>query len=160
MSFSEKMRESLGAEGVSLELLAPSEPLFAGQPYRGTIQLLGGSRVAHIERLVVRLIEADRFWKDETGASIHEDEAQGRPDLRDLTPAWSRRTLQTFVFDLGRDLEAHGRVSLPIEIVVPEDCKPSSICCSHTLSAQAAIRGQIDPSTLARIIVAPDGEPS
>lgn len=159
MSFSEKMRESLGAEGVRVEVRMPSEPLVAGQPHRGTVELQGGARPAHIERLLVRLVEAVRFWRDETGASLPEEEARTREERRNLTAAWSRTTLQTFTFEVGRELDAGAHLSIPIEIVVPGDCKPSSICCSHTLSVHAAIRGQIDPSTLARIVVASDGEP-
>lgn len=160
MSFSEKMRESLGAEGLRLELSPPSAPLVAGQPYASQVTFHAGSRPAHVARIFVRVIEADRYWKDANGEVVPEDDAQQRPDRRLLEAAWARRTLRTLQFDVGQDIAAHGTSVLPLEIDLPLDCRPSTLSRCHALSVQAAVPGQIDPSTLARILVSPSAEPS
>lgn len=159
MSFSEKMRESLGAEGLRLELPPPSAPLAAGQPYASEITFHAGSRPARVARIFVRIIEAHRYWKDASGEVIPEEDAQQRPDRRSLEAVWDRRTLQTSTIEVDRDIAAHSSSILPLEIDLPLDCLPSTLSCCHALSVQAAVPGQIDPSTLVRILVSPSVEP-
>lgn len=154
MSFSEKMRESLGAEGVQLDVVPPSNPLVAGATYRGTLHLRGGSRGARVEQLIVRIIEADRYWKDVHGEQIAEADVVERSDRRELRAAWVRRAVGVAQLVINRDVAASQVQSFPLEFHVPSDCRPSSPACSHTLSVQAEIRGQIDPTCNARITIA------
>ena len=154
MSFSEKMRESLGAEGVRLQVQAPSEKIAPGQTARVLVTVSGGTRPARVDALVVRVIEADRHWIDEQGARVSEEEAQALPDRRHLTAGWDRLTLGRTRVELEADLDPGTRREVEVEVEVPDVCRASSVNRAHTLSIQADIKGQIDPTANARILVA------
>jgi hypothetical protein len=153
MSFSEKMRESLGAEGLRLEVKPPSASLVAGHTTEATVTMIGGTKAARVDALTVRIVEADRHWLSESGARIDEDEAQALSDRRHLTAGWDRRTVGERRIAVGRDVAEGGAETIAVEIEVPADCKPSSVSCAHTLNVQADIKGQIDPTGNARIVV-------
>jgi hypothetical protein len=153
MSFSEKMRESLGAEGVRLEVRPPSDLLVAGNTAEASVKLSGGTKPARVDALVVRIVEADRHWLSESGARIEEEEAQSLADRRHLTAGWDRRTVGERRISVGRDVAEGGEETIAVELEVPTDCKPSSVSCAHTLNVQADIKGQIDPTGNARILV-------
>ncbi len=153
MSFSEKMRESLGAEGVRLEVTPPSDVLVAGNTAEAVVELRGGTKPARVDALVVRIVEADRHWLSDAGERIEEEEAQSLPDRRHLTAGWDRRTVGERRFSVGRDVAEGGTERISIELEIPADCRPSSVSRAHTLNVQADIKGQIDPTGNARIVV-------
>lgn len=153
MSFSEKMRESLGAEGVRLEIKPPNGTLAAGGTLGATVTMLGGTKPARVDALVVRIVEADRHWLSDTGSRVVEDDAQALDDRRHLTAGWERRTVGERRIAVGRDIAEGGQDSIEIEVDIPADCKATSVSCAHTLNVQADIKGQIDPTSNARIVV-------
>jgi hypothetical protein len=153
MSFSEKMRDSLGAEGVRLEIKPPTGTLVAGNTVTATVTMVGGTKPARVDALVVRIVEADRHWLADGGARIGEEEAQGLSDRRHLTAGWDRRTVGERRIGVGRDVAEGGQDSVDVEIEIPAECKATSVSCAHTLNVQADIKGQIDPSSNARIVV-------
>lgn len=155
MGFSEKMRESLGAGGVRLRLAVPNEPLPIGSTSSATVTFVGGNRPAKIDALVVRVVEADRFWHTPEGSRISEEEAQAMSDRGDLVADWSRRTVSEHRIELDRDVDENATFELEIEPRIPENCSPSGPACSHTLNVQADIKGQIDPTANARIRLRP-----
>ena len=151
MGFSEKMRESLGAGGVRLHLAVPSDALPIGSTATATISIVGGNRPATIDAVVVRVVEADRFWNTPEGSRISEEEAQTMNDRGDLVAGWNRRTMSEQRIELDRKVDEGARFELEIEPHIPEQCSPSGPACSHTLNVQADIKGQIDPTTNARV---------
>ncbi|MCR9163162.1 MAG: sporulation protein [Nannocystaceae bacterium] len=153
MSFSEKMRESLGATGVRVRVIPSSDPLSPGGTLTARVELEGGSQAAHIEGLMLRLIEADRHWVDAEGDRLEESDA-GALDNRDhLTAGWERRPIAELRVDIAQELEASAHSAHDVELTVPVDCKPSSVSCAHTLNVQADIKGQIDPTANARLVL-------
>lgn len=152
MGFSEKMRESLGAEGARLELSTPAEGMVVGN--EGTVQLVivGGTRAAHVDAVIVRVIEADRHWLRQDGTQLSEEEARDL-DRAGLTAGWERRTVGQERIKLDRDVEPGERVEVDLIVPIPGECKATSVACSHTLNVQADIKGQIDPTANARITV-------
>src|SRR5688500_9792338 len=90
MGFTDKMRESLGAEGARIEIAAPSDAIAPGQRATIKVVIVGGTRAAHVEALVVKLIEAERHWVDGSGTKISEDDAQAVEDRRKITAGWTR----------------------------------------------------------------------
>jgi sporulation-control protein spo0M len=153
MSFSEKMRDSLGAEGVRLEVQPPASSLVAGNTAEATVTMRGGTKPARVDALTVRIVEADRHWLSESGARIDEEEAQSLADRRHLTAGWDRRTAGERRIALGCDVAAGSEETVAVAIEVPADCKPTSVSRAHTLNVQADIKGQIDPTGNARIVV-------
>lgn len=154
MGFSEKMRESLGAEGARVQVKAPEGAVARGEVATASITITGGTRPATVEALIVRIVEADRHWvRDEDGARVSEEEAQARPDRKGLTAGWERSPVVVQRVEVGKEIEAGGEHSLTVEVTVPW-CKATSPCCSHTLNVQADVKGQIDPAGNARITVA------
>ena len=152
MSFSDKMRESLGAGGVQVEL-QPPEGVEPGERARTTVQMTGGTRPARIDTVIVRLVEADRHWVDESGGRVEEEVAQSMSDRSSLTAGWARRTIGEQSFEVGRALEAGERYDLDLEFDIPGDARRSSVSRSHTLNVQADIPGQIDPTANVRLVV-------
>ncbi|MGH1347137.1 MAG: sporulation protein [Nannocystales bacterium] len=154
MSFSEKMRESLGATGVRLRVTPSSDPLTPGAMLTARVELEGGTSAAHVEALVLRLIEADRHWTADDGGRFEESEAATLENRDQLTAAWDRRAVAETRMSLDADVEASSATSVEIELSIPHDCKPTSTSCAHTLNVQADIRGQIDPTANARVVLA------
>jgi sporulation-control protein spo0M len=154
MGFSEKMRESLGAEGARVQVKAPEGAVARGEIATAAITIVGGTRPATVDALIVRIIEADRHWvRDEDGQRVSEEEAQALGDRRGLTAAWDRRPVVVQHVELHQSIEPGGEHSLAVDVTVPP-CKATSPCCSHTLNVQADVKGQIDPTGNARITVA------
>lgn len=155
MSFSEKMRESLGAGGVGLKVAPTAEEasVTAGTALRANVTLDGGNRSAHVDALVLRLIEADRHWTDADGNRIEEADAAALEDRRHLTAGWDRRTVAELRVGVDVEIDVSGSKDVDVSIDVPGECKPTSVSCAHTLNVQADIKGQIDPTANARVVV-------
>jgi sporulation-control protein spo0M len=152
MSFSEKMRESLGAGGVQVGLESP-EAVEPGERARAGLHMTGGTRPARIDSVIVRLVEADRHWVDESGGRVEEEVAQSMSDRSSLTAGWTRRTISEHQVDVGRALEPGERFDLDLEFEIPSDARRSTVSRSHTLNVQADIPGQIDPTANVRVVV-------
>lgn len=154
MGFSEKMRESLGAEGARVRVQAPEGTMSRGETTSVSIEIEGGTRAATVDALIVRIVEADRHWiRDEDGAHVAEDEAQSMSSRKGLTAGWSRYAVVEQRVEVGRTVEPREQYALTVEIPVPADCKATAPFCSHTLNVQADIKGQIDPAGNVRITV-------
>ncbi len=157
MSFSEKMRESLGAEGVGLHVAPTLETedgsVSAGTTLAALVTLEGGTKVAHVDALVLRLIEADRHWLDTEGNRIEESEAQGLEDRRHLTAGWSRRCIAERRVSVDDEVADASTRDVEVSIDVPLECAATSVSCAHTLNVQADIKGQIDPTGNTRVVV-------
>ena len=154
MGFSEKMRESLGAEGARVQVKAPEAAVVRGEIATASITITGGTRPATIDAVIVRIVEADRHWvRNEDGARVSEDEAQALPDRKGLTAGWDRHPVVVQRVELAHEVEPGSEHALTVDVTVPW-CKATSPCCSHTLNVQADIKGQIDPAGNARIVLA------
>lgn len=154
MGFSEKMRESLGAEGARVRVQAPEGAVSRGETTSVAVEIEGGTRAATIDALIVRIVEADRHWvRDEDGSRIAEEEAQALDDRKGLTAGWDRHPVLEQRVEVGHTVEPSGRHELTIDVPVPPDCKATAPFCSHTLNVQADIKGQIDPAGNVRITV-------
>lgn len=154
MGFSEKMRESLGAEGARVQVKATAGAVVRGEIATASITITGGTRPATVDALIVRIVEADRHWvRSEDGARVSEEEAHALDDRRGLTASWDRHPVVVQRVELGKDVEPGSEHSLTVDVTVPW-CKATSPCCSHTLNVQADIKGQIDPTGNARVTVA------
>jgi sporulation-control protein spo0M len=153
MGFSEKMRESLGAEGARVQVKAPEGAVTRGETATAAITITGGTRPATVDALIVRIVEADRHWvRNEDGLRVSEEEAHAHGDRRGLTAAWDRHPVVEQRVELQQALEPGSEHALTVDVMVPW-CKPTSPYCSHTLNVQADIKGQIDPTGNARITV-------
>lgn len=154
MGFSEKMRESLGAEGARVQVAAPQGPLGRGESASISVNITGGTRAATIDGLIVRIVEADRHWtRNEDGQRMSEEEVHGLSDRRGLTAGWDRRAVSEHRVDVGQTVEPHAEHDITVEVTVPEGCKLTAPYCSHTLNVQADIKGQIDPTGNVRVTV-------
>jgi sporulation-control protein spo0M len=153
MSFSEKMRESLGATGVTVRVRPSDQPLTPGATLTATVELTGGTSSAHVEALMLRLIEADRHWTGDDGTRVEESEAAALESRDQLTAGWDRSAVAEARVKVGADIEAADATTVDIELAIPMECKPSSTSCAHTLNVQADIKGQIDPTANARLVL-------
>ena len=153
MSFSDKMRASLGAEGARLEITPPADGVTPGASGLATVTIKGGTNPAHVDALIVRLIGADRHWVDEAGAEISEGDAMARDDRKGLTAGWTRVTVHEARVEVGVTVEAGAEHVVEVHTVVPESATPSSPSYNYTLNVQADIKGQIDPTGNARVRV-------
>ena len=150
MGFSEKMRDSLGAEGARLEVHPPATAMAAGATASVSVLIFGGSKPAAVDALVIRLFEAHRHWTDGTGATIPESDPR---DRRGLVPQWSKVQLSEQRIDVGTTIEPGQRHEIAIELPIPDGIEATSAACNHTVHVQADIKGQIDPTALARIAI-------
>lgn len=148
------MRESLGATGVRLRVTPSADALTPGATLTARVELEGGTSAAHVESLVLRLIEADRHWTAEDGGRYEESEAATLENRDQLTAGWDRRPVAESRMSIDTDVEASSATSVDIEFAIPLECKPTSTSCAHTLNVQADIRGQIDPTANARVVLA------
>ncbi len=156
MSFSEKMRDSLGAEGLRLEVSSPEEPIGLGTTLHATVNMVGGTKPALVDALVLRLVEADRHWLADDGGHVSEQDALALEDRRHLTAGWRRHTLLEERVELAREVEVGVHETVEVQISVPSECGLSGVSRAHTLNVQADIRGQIDPTGNARVVLAHD----
>jgi sporulation-control protein spo0M len=154
MSFSERMKESLGVEGARVEVAAPGDPIAAGGQAPLMISIVGGTQSAQIDNLMLRLIESRRHWRTPDGQVIAEEEAQAHPDRRQLMPTWSRRIVAEDTMQVGHLVEAGENHQLDIPLALPADCGATTPACVITVNAQADIKGQIDPTGTATLTIA------
>jgi sporulation-control protein spo0M len=154
MSFSEKMRDSLGAEGAKVEVEAPDTPINVGGVASAKVLIHGGTQAAQIEALVMRVIEAKRHWVESGGNTMSEEQAQALPDRGHLMPAWTRETVSETRVDVGQVVESGQTHEVAVTLPVPENCGSTSPSVAVTINAQADIKGQIDPTGNGRITVA------
>lgn len=150
MGFSEKMRDSLGAEGARLEVHPPATTIAAGATASISVLIVGGTKPAAVDALVVRLFEAHRHWTDPTGATIPESDPR---DRRGLVPQWSKVARSEQRIAVGTTIEPGQRHEIAIELAIPDGVESTSASCNHTVHVQADIKGQIDPTGLARITI-------
>lgn len=150
MGFSEKMRDSLGAEGAKLEVSPPAAKVAPGAEISASVTIVGGSKPAVVDALVVRVVEADRHWVDGDGNTVSEADAQARSDRTGLVAAWTRTTCAEQRVAVEVTVEPGARHQLTVALNVPESCRATSAACTHTLHVQADIKGQIDPTAHAR----------
>lgn len=153
MSFSDKMRASLGAEGARLEITPPADGVTPGGSEPAMVKIMGGTNPAQVDALIVRLIGADRHWVDDAGAEISEADAMARDDRKGLTAGWTRVTVHEARIDVGVTVDAGAEHVVDVSAVVPEGARPSSPSYNYTLNVQADIKGQIDPTGNARVRV-------
>lgn len=153
MSFSERMKESLGVEGARVEVAAPEQAIVAGETAPLQISIIGGTQPAQIDNLMLRLIESRRHWRTPEGQVISEDEAQARPDRRQLMPTWSRRIVVEDTLGVDQLVDAGGNHQLDIPLSLPLDCGTTNPACVVTVNAQADIKGQIDPTGTATLLI-------
>lgn len=151
MGFSDKMRESLGAEGARIEVTPPADAVEPGTTATATIAIVGGSKPAQVDAIVVRVVEADRHWTDADGQRVEEAEAAQLEDRRHLTAGWTRNPVAERRHEIGTTVESGARHEIEVEFEVPGSCRATSPACSHTLNVQADIKGQIDPTGNARV---------
>lgn len=158
MGFSDKMRETLGSEGARIEVMADDEGWAArvgpGETIEAKIKIVGGTKTAHIEGVVVRVIVRHRHWSDGQGMALTEDQAKELEDRGHLMPAWSRDLIEQTRVEVGEDVDPSGERELSVQVAVPEHCDRTNPACTITLHAQADIRGQIDPTATGKLLVA------
>lgn len=157
MGFSDKMRETLGSEGARLQFLPDDEGWSArvapGETAEAKIRMLGGTRSARIEALVVRVIVRHRHWSDGQGMALTEDQAGELDNRNHLMPAWSHDLIGQIRVNLEEELDAGGEREFNVEIPVPEHCDRTTNACTITVHVQADIRGQIDPTATGKLLV-------
>ncbi|MBC8073740.1 MAG: sporulation protein [Deltaproteobacteria bacterium] len=156
MGFSEKMRDSLGAEGAKLEITVREGKAAVGEPIALQVAIVGGSKPAIVEALVVRVVESARHWVDRDGSEVSEQDAQARDDRSGLVAGWTRTTLGEVRVAVDVTVEPGARHDVDVELglTVPAGCRSSSASCNHAVHVQADIKGQIDPTAQARLEVA------
>lgn len=154
--FSDKMRDSLGATGATIGVAIGDGSVHPGDAVHVEVTVTGGSNPATVDGVVVRIVEAQRHWTTDDGTRLEEDEAEAgaRRDRGPLTAAWTRRTAHERRFDLGVTVESGASHVATLEVVVPSDCRTSSVSCNHTVVVQADIKGQIDPTGQAKLVLA------
>jgi len=140
--------------GVRLKVEPAEDALAPGSTLTARVQFEGGNAPAHVEALVLRLVEADRHWTDNDGGRVEEIDAASLENRDHLTAGWDRRAVAESRLPVNTDVEASSSGSVDVELSIPLDCKPSSVSCAHTLNVQADIKGQIDPTANARIVLA------
>ena len=153
MGFSEKMRDSLGAEGARLEVQPPTGAIEPGDTVAISVVIIGGSKPAAVDALVVRLLESHRHWIDGTGATV--SEAQSQTTDAELVPNWTKTALGEQRISVGTTVEPGQRHEIEVALAIPDGTQPSSPACTHTVLVQADIKGQIDPTGQARITIGP-----
>ncbi|MCA9702072.1 MAG: sporulation protein [Myxococcales bacterium] len=158
MGFSDKMRETLGSEGARIEVMADEEG-WAGRASPGgvaeaKIKIVGGTKLAHIEAVTLRVIIRHRHWSDGQGMSFTEQQAREFEDRRQLMPAWSRELIAQARVEVDADVDTAGERELSVQVQVPGHCDRTTVACTITLHAQADIRGQIDPTATGKLLVA------
>src|SRR5690606_6708018 len=153
MSFSERMKESLGVEGARVEVEAPSTKIAPGGEAVTKVRVLGGSREARVDALVMRVVEARRHWLDPDGKRLDEDQAKARSDRRKLMPGWDRRIVHEQEVHVGHLVDPGTAYDLEVVLTVPDGCGLTDDACVVTINAQADIKGQIDPTGTSILLV-------
>jgi sporulation-control protein spo0M len=154
VGFSEKMRDSLGAEGATLVVTVGDAPVQRGGTLDVTVTVVGGSKPATVDALVVKIVEAVRHWTDATAARVSEEDAGARSDRDKLTAHWTRTTVHEKRVDVGVTVDAGARHEIAVAVAIPSTCGTTSAGCKHDVHVQADIKGQIDPTGGAKFTVA------
>jgi sporulation-control protein spo0M len=158
MGFSDKMRETLGSEGARVQFVEDGEGWAAKVAPGGTAEakltIVGGTKTARVEGVVVRVIVRHRHWSDNHGMTLTEDQARELDSRAHLMPAWSRDLIEQVRVDVDADVDPGSERDVLVEVPVPAHCDPTSPACTITLHAQADIRGQIDPTATGKLLVA------
>jgi len=153
MGFSDKMRDSLGAEGARIEVDVPSEPTPAGGRCRAVVGVVGGNKDSHVDGFAARLVQAARTWTDASGQPVSEQAAMAADDRSSLQPSWTRTTVHEWTVRVDRPVPAGERVDVDLAFDVPEGAAASGPALNYTLLVQADIKGQIDPTGTAKVPV-------
>lgn len=152
MAFTDKMRESLGAEGARLEITGPSDPVTPGSTTTATVVITGGTKPAHIDALTVKVVESRRHWTTDAGEVVAEQDAT-EAQRSQLTPGWERLALSERRVELGTHVDPGGREEVEVQVEVPTECAADTLAINHNIFVQADIKGQIDPTTITRLPV-------
>jgi|GEM_PF-1148588 len=157
MGFSDKMRETLGTEGARLQFIADDEGWSArvapGETAEAKVRLLGGTRTARVEGLILRVIVRHRQWSDGQGMELTEGQAAELETRTHLLPAWSRELIGQTRVTVDDELEPGSEREFAVQIPVPEHCDRTNLACTITVHVQADIRGQIDPTATGKLLV-------
>jgi len=156
MSFSEVMRDSLGAAGARLAVSVEPPAGRPGDTLTARITVSGGSQDAVVEGLRLRVVEARRYWLDGDDRRVEDVDAPGRAARAHLRPMWDLRDASDGVVERSVVVAANAQSELEIEFQIPSDCAPSADACTVRLNVQADIKGQIDPTGNARLVVRPE----
>lgn len=158
MGFSDKMRETLGSEGARVEVLNDDEGWAArvspGGSAEAKIKIIGGTKVARVEAVVLQVFVRHRNWSDGQGMNFTEQQALELEEPGRLMPSWSRELLGQMRIEVGEEIDQDGERELSVELPLPEHCDRTGSACTITLHAQADIRGQIDPTATGKLLVA------
>lgn len=153
MGFSEKMRDSLGAEGARIEVAGPSGAVQRGSSATFSVVIVGGTKSAAVDALTLRLVEAERHWVDADGTTHSDQSVADRADRSTLTAGWSRNTMTTLQVELGVTVDPGARHAVDVDLPIPDAVRATSPAVAHALSVQADIKGQIDPTGQTRVVV-------
>lgn len=157
MGFSDKMRETLGSEGARVAFIADDEGWSArvapGDTAEAKLRLTGGTKTAHVEGVILRIIVRHRHWSDGQGMALTEAQAHELDSRTHLMPAWSRDLIGQTRVEVDQDIEPGDERELSLQIPVPTHCDRTTNGCTITVHAQIDIRGQIDPTATGRLLV-------
>lgn len=154
MSFSERMKESLGVDGARIEVSPPQGSVSPGAATSARIKIVGGRQEAKVDAVIMRVVEARRHWFNSEGQQVSEEAAQALPDRRALMPAWSRKVVHERRVDVDHLVDRDQSHEIEVEVELPDSCGATTPSCVVTLNAQADIKGQIDPTGTATLTVA------
>ncbi|MEL6185883.1 MAG: sporulation protein [Myxococcota bacterium] len=154
MGFSDQMKDSLGAEGARVEVETSEEAVGRGGIARATVRIVGGTEPAKVDNIVLRVVQADRHWRDREGQAIADNDAMALADRSHLMPAWSLTTVFERSLEVNETVDSGAAHEVEVELPIPETCGTSSMACAVTLNAQADIKGQIDPTGNGRLTIA------
>ena len=153
MGFSDKMRESLGAEGARVQVETSEDSMSPGSRAEAKVTIHGGTAPARIDLLRVRLIEARRHWTERDGSRVEEADAARLEDRGHLMPAWTQATVFEQSVEVGSEVGPGDTTVVDIALDLPENLAKSSPAYVVTLNAQADIKGQIDPTGNASLTI-------
>ena len=157
MGFSDKMRETLGSEGARVKFVEDDDGWAARVSPGGTAEtklgVVGGTKTARVEGIVLSVIVRHRHWADNQGMTLTEAQAGELDDRSHLMPAWSREVIEQVRVTVEQDIEAGAETELALTVNVPEHCDTTTDGCTITILAQADIRGQIDPTATGKLCV-------
>lgn len=158
MGFSDKMRETLGSEGARVKFVEDDDGWAAkvapGSTARAKLTIVGGTKTARVEGVVLRVIVRHRHWADQQGMTLTEEQARELESRSHLMPAWSRDLIGQVRVDVDAEIDPFAEREVEVEVPVPEHCDRTSNACTITLHVQADIRGQIDPTATGKLCVA------
>lgn len=157
MGFSDKMRETLGSEGARLQIIPDDEGwsgrVAPGEAAEAKIRLVGGTKPARVEGLILRVLVRHRQWSDGQGMALTEDQAGELDSRAHLLPEWSRELIGQTRVEVQDELEPGSEREFTVQLPIPEHCDRTSHACTITVHVQADIREQIDPTATGKLLV-------